>query len=940
MAGKIVGITVAIEGDNSSLVKSLSEVDKSLNSTKSALSDINKSLKLDPSNIALLGQKQELLTKQISQTSEKLKIMKQVAQDAAKGLEQGTVSKEQYAKLTAELAKTEKEMESLNKEATDNKKALEDAGSGASELQSKLQDVDKSLSNTEKALRSVDAALKLDPGNTELISQKQELLGRQIEQTKTKLDLMKESAVRAAEGLEKGTVSKEEYAKLTAEIASCEHELGDLEKAASPVGNTLEDTAEGAGETAEGLEKTEKSSKVASAGMSALDKATGGLASALMSLATNPITAVMAALTALVALIKKTVNEFKQIASTIKNVLTAACEAAADALETVVTQIDDVLKKLSSLTRESASYADNINTLAKKLDLPTEKVQELMYMADLTDVSVETLGGALTKLTKNMASAGEGTKSTSEAFKKLGVEIKNSDGTFRDQYDVMMDTISALSQIDDEVTRDATATTLFGKGFKDLKPLMKASTEEIEAWTKAAHDSGYVLSDEVLAKYQEFDDTMQQLDKGFESLQHGFGLVMLPLLQSVASDGVSLLNEFAKGVVDANGDIEKIGKTVDTVFPKFMQKIVDNLPQAVALVKQLITTFLTTINNNLPAFLDAGLEILKTICDGLLNPESIQNIMAGVTQIVTSFCQFLEDHGAEIIDLGVYVIVQLINGLSEALPKLIPAVADAIVTIVNALTSPENLDAIIGAALTLFEAIIDGLDKALPAITEALPGAIQRIADKLVETDMIGKIVDAGIKLFQSLLDSGVIDEVIRVLGENAGPIAELVTKIGTKFIELKFKLAEECTPAFLALGQQLCLAIADGIVSKIPFVGDKLRVAIGTISAMLPGGSAYVGGGSSTSGLDSTTPSYQHFDNNLNKNAGNLNGNVPTGEAAYNPNYGQQQSLLQSTASYYQNTYGKQAENITVNAYIGDQKMGTAVATAQGENNYISGGR
>lgn len=938
MAGKIVGITIAIEGDNSSLVKSLSEVDKQLNTTKGALTEINKSLKLDPSNVQLLSQKQELLTKQITQTSDKLKIMKQVAQDAAKGLEQGTVSREQYAKLTAELAKTEKEFETLNREATDNKKALEDAGSGASELQNKLKDVDSSLAKTESALKSVDAALKLSPGNTELIAQKQALLSKEIEQTKTKLDLMKESAQKAAEGLKQGTVSTEEYAKLTAEISSTEKGLEELEKAASPVGKTLEGTAESASETAEGLEKTDDASKASSTAFSALDKATGGLASSLKALATNPVTLVITALTTLVALIKKTVNQFKEIASTVKNVLASACEAAASALKEVASQIEDTIKKLASFTSSSGKYADEINTLAAKTGLATDKLQELKYMSELTDVSVETMAGALTKVEKNMASAAKGTGSAAEAFKMLGVEIKNSDGTFRDQYDVMMDTLTALSGIDDEVLRDTTAMNIFGKSAKELNPLLKKSKEELDSLTQAAHDSGYVLSDEVLQQYQKFDDTMKMLDKGIESLEHGFGLILLPVLQSMASDGVALLNEFSAGVVEANGDIEKIGKVVDTVFPKFMQKLVDNLPQAVSTIKQLITTFLTTVNNNLPAFLDAGLEILKTICDGLLNPESIKNIMDGVTQIVESFCTFLEEHGTEIIDLGVYVIVELINGLSQALPKLIPAIADAIVTIVNALTSPENLDKIINAAITVFESLIDGLEKALPAITEALPGAIQRIADKLQETQMIEKIVDAGITLFESLLNSGVIDKVIEVLAANAGPIAELITKIGTKFIELKFKLAEECTPAFLALGQQLCLAIADGIVSKIPFVGDKLRVAIGTISAMLPGGSANIS--SKPSGLDSTTPSWQHYDNNAQKPAGNLNGSYPTGEAAYNPNYGKQQSLLQNTASYYQNTYGRQSENITVNAYIGDQKMGTAVASAQDENNYISGGR
>ena len=88
MAGnKIYGITIDIEGKNDGLVKSLSDVDKSLGKTKSALNDVNKALKLDPKNTELLTQKQALLKKEISSTGDKLKLMKQVAEEAAKGLE-------------------------------------------------------------------------------------------------------------------------------------------------------------------------------------------------------------------------------------------------------------------------------------------------------------------------------------------------------------------------------------------------------------------------------------------------------------------------------------------------------------------------------------------------------------------------------------------------------------------------------------------------------------------------------------------------------------------------------------------------------------------------------------------------------------------------------------------------------------------------------------
>ena len=61
MAGRIKGITVEINGDTTSLQKSLQGVDKDLKNTQAQLRDVNKLLKLDPKNTELLRQKQKLV---------------------------------------------------------------------------------------------------------------------------------------------------------------------------------------------------------------------------------------------------------------------------------------------------------------------------------------------------------------------------------------------------------------------------------------------------------------------------------------------------------------------------------------------------------------------------------------------------------------------------------------------------------------------------------------------------------------------------------------------------------------------------------------------------------------------------------------------------------------------------------------------------------------
>ena len=60
-------------------------------------------------------------------------------------------------------------------------------------LQDALRGVDKSLKDTQGQLKDVNKLLKMDPGNTELLRQKQELLGKAINDTKDKLEKEKEA---------------------------------------------------------------------------------------------------------------------------------------------------------------------------------------------------------------------------------------------------------------------------------------------------------------------------------------------------------------------------------------------------------------------------------------------------------------------------------------------------------------------------------------------------------------------------------------------------------------------------------------------------------------------------------------------------------------------------------------------------------------------------
>ena len=66
-------------------------------------------------------------------------------------------------------------------------------GGDSTKLVSALAKVDNSISKTQSNLRDLNRALKLDPGNTELLKDKQTELGKAIEDTKSKLETEKQA---------------------------------------------------------------------------------------------------------------------------------------------------------------------------------------------------------------------------------------------------------------------------------------------------------------------------------------------------------------------------------------------------------------------------------------------------------------------------------------------------------------------------------------------------------------------------------------------------------------------------------------------------------------------------------------------------------------------------------------------------------------------------
>ena len=102
-------------------------------------------------------------------------------------------------------------------------------GGDTTKLDKALAGTNKELSATQKALKDVERLLKLDPGNTELLAQKEKLLGQVVEETAQKLETLREAASSADQALQRNNDYTERYAPLREELERVSASMRGLE---------------------------------------------------------------------------------------------------------------------------------------------------------------------------------------------------------------------------------------------------------------------------------------------------------------------------------------------------------------------------------------------------------------------------------------------------------------------------------------------------------------------------------------------------------------------------------------------------------------------------------------------------------------------------------------------------------------------------------------
>lgn len=696
-------------------------------------------------------------------------------------------------------------------------------------LHKSLVDVEKQLSSTQSALKSVDKALKLDPGNVELAASKTRLLEKAVEESEKKLEVLKETAQKAYSTLGKeGGATAEDIAVLEVEISKTNNQLKKYKSEMDGAGDETKKTGN----------ETEKAGKQA----------------------------------------KDSGKNFEKFGSTVK----AAAKVAAGAIAAVTAATGAAVKGLTNCTIEAGNFADEVNTLSTKTGLSTEQIQKFQFAAELLDVPLETVTGSMSKLLKTMDKARDG-GGASEEFEKLGVSITDSAGNLRDNEDVFWETIEALGKIQDESERDATAMSIFGKSAQDLNGIIEAGKGKFEELGKTAEDMGYIMGDDTLGKFQEFDDQMQLLNKSAESAKNALGLVLLPVLGSLATDGTDALSEFSKGIQEAGGD------------PAAMGEVVTNL----------INALLTSLQENGPAILDLGVTVINTLLSGF----------------ITALPEILTSAGL--------IITNLVTALLENLPQIVQSAIEIIGQLATTLLAPENVQLLADSAIEIILALVNGLSSAIPQLIPAAIEAIQIIMGALIEHSP--ELLSAGIQLILSLI-SGLLQSLPLILAQAPRILQAVLGAIAS--------IPGEIAKAASGWGKDLIENFVTGIKNNIQKLKDTVSNVAQTIKDFLGFSEPVKGPLSGSHGFHTYGPDLveeyasgiDKTQNVLQNSVANMANTISSG--LQGPNYSGQLAGISGQLS------ALGSRQPVTNVYIGGRKFDARVVQAVDNNNFISGGR
>lgn len=475
-------------------------------------------------------------------------------------------------------------------------------GGDTTGLDKALKSVNTSIRTTQSALKDVNRLLKLDPSNTELLSQKQRLLKDAITATKEKLDSLKVAQEQAKQQLENGELGQDKYDALQREIVETEEELRRLQQEAATT-NTALSKIDVAGQKMEAV-----GNSIAGAGKKMMGVTTviGGVGVAAVKTAAD-FDSAMSQVAAVSGATGKDFdalrNKAREMGAKTKFSATEAAEAmnymamagwktedmlsgiegimnlAAASGEDLATTSDIVTDALTAFglsAKDSSHFADilaaassNANTnvsmmgetfkycapIAGALGFSAEDTAEAIGLMANAGIKSSQAGTALRTIMNNLAGD---VKISGKAIGDVTIATTNADGSMRDLSDILADCRSAFGNLTESEKAQA-AESLVGKNaMSGFLALMNAGEGDIDKLSSAIDNCDGSAEKMAMTMQDNLAGQFTILKSQLQELAISFGDILMPAIRSIVSK--------LQGFVDKlNGMDEGTKRTIVTI---------------------------------------------------------------------------------------------------------------------------------------------------------------------------------------------------------------------------------------------------------------------------------------------------------------------------------------------------------------------------------------
>lgn len=386
-------------------------------------------------------------------------------------------------------------------------------GGDTTKLENSLKTVYQKSTDLTRELRSVDRALKFNPKNVELTSQKQKILTEQVDNTRKRLNELKSAQAEVTRQYEAGEIDAGQYRAFQRELVETESILKTYERQLSEVSDTHKIVGKSVQDVGEKMQKTGK--KLQDVGKELTMKVTA------------PIVAFGGAGI-------KAASDFESAFAGVKKTV----DEVYDANGNLVVSYDDLEKGIRDMAKEIPASTTEISEVAEaagQLGIETENVLDftkvMIDMGEATNLSSEEAASSLAQLANITGMSQDKFENMGSAIVALGNNFATTENNIVAMGLRLAGTSSQVGLTEDEMLALATAMSSVGinaeAGGSSMSRVMqkmnsdvKSGSGNLEAFAKV---SG--MSSEEFQKAWEEDaaGTITEFVKGLDEINKSGG---------------------------------------------------------------------------------------------------------------------------------------------------------------------------------------------------------------------------------------------------------------------------------------------------------------------------------------------------------------------------------------------------------------------------------